>query len=116
MSIQLPLASAADSPWMQLLAGTPAGSAAVAAAAGEAGAPDTTPAQLEKAVHEANASMALRSVDVRFEIDKDIDKVIVKVVDKSSGEVIRQIPSEEVVRIAKVLEGKLPGLLVSHGA
>lgn len=115
MSIQLPLASAADSPWMQLLAGTPAGTAA-AAPSGDAETPKATSAQLERAVHDANESMALRSVDVRFEIDKDIDKVIVKVVDKSSGEVIRQIPSEEVVRIAKVLEGKLPGLLVSHGA
>ncbi|RST49148.1 hypothetical protein EJI00_15215 [Variovorax sp. DXTD-1] len=37
------------------------------------------------------------------------------VVDYTSGEVIRQIPSEEVVRIAKVL-GKAPGLLVSQEA
>ncbi|WP_221885043.1 flagellar protein FlaG [Variovorax sp. DXTD-1] len=41
--------------------------------------------------------------------------VIMSVVDYTSGEVIRQIPSEEVVRIAKVL-GKAPGLLVSQEA
>ena len=44
------------------------------------------------------------------------DTLIVKVIDKESGELIRQMPTEEAVRIAKVLQGKLPGLLVSHQA
>ena len=57
---------------------------------------------------EVNASLQSRSVGLQFEMDKDTDKVIVKVVDRASGEVIRQIPTEEVVRIAKVL-GKAPG-------
>jgi flagellar protein FlaG len=39
----------------------------------------------------------------------------VKVVDRASGEVIRQIPNEEVVRIAKLMrEGN--GLLVDQSA
>ena len=65
---------------------------------------------------EVNASLESRSVGLHFEVDKDLDKVIVKVVDRESGEVIRQIPTEEVVRIAKVLQGKVPGLLMSHDA
>lgn len=34
---------------------------------------------------------------IRFEIDNDVDMVIVKIIDKESGDVIRQIPSEEFV-------------------
>lgn len=76
---------------------------------------EATPVQVAQAVREVNASLESRSVGLQFEVDKDADRVIVKVVDRESGEVIRQIPTEEVVRIAKVL-GKAPGLLVSQEA
>ena len=62
-----------------------------------------------------NAALETRSISLQFEIDKDTDKVIVKVVDQTNGVVIRQIPTEEVVRIAKVM-GKAPGMLVSQQA
>ena len=39
--------------------------------------------------------------------------MVTKVIDVESGEVIRQMPSEEVVRFSKAL-GKLQGLLVSQ--
>jgi flagellar protein FlaG len=62
-----------------------------------------------------NEAFALREVGLQFEVDKDTDKVIVKVVDRVSGEVIRQIPNEDVVRIAKLMsDGN--GLLVNHAA
>lgn len=76
---------------------------------------ESTPAQVESAVREVNAAFELRSIGLQFEIDQDTDKVIVKVVDRNSGEVIRQIPNEEVVRIAKVM-GEMPGLLVDDAA
>ncbi|OUL99276.1 hypothetical protein A8M77_27305 [Variovorax sp. JS1663] len=92
-------------------AAVPAEEASVPAEAVQA----PTPAQLEQAVHEVNASLQMRSVGLRFEVDQDTDKVIVKVVDRESGELIRQIPSEEAVRIAKVL-GRVPGLLMDQSA
>lgn len=118
--MSIPVAPAADRQWwMQMLAVRPASTAA--SAAGEAKASlaaveEATPTQLEAAVKEVNASLESRSVGLHFEVDKDLDRVIVKVVDRESGEVIRQIPTEEVVRIAKVLQGKVPGLLMSHDA
>jgi flagellar protein FlaG len=103
----------------QPVPGRPAGTGPVAApdrAEAPLGTVDAaTPTQIEHAVGEVNASLESRSVGLQFEVDRDTDKVIVKVVDRSSGEVIRQIPSEEVVRIAKVL-GKAAGLLVSQSA
>ena len=73
------------------------------------------PEALESAVREINASMADQSIGVRFEVDQDTDRLVVKVVDRASGELIRQIPSEEVLRIAKLL-GKVPGVLMSQNA
>ncbi|MDH6591095.1 flagellar protein FlaG [Variovorax sp. TBS-050B] len=76
---------------------------------------DVQPFAVESAVREINASMQSRSVGVRFEVDADTDRLVVKVVDRLSGELIRQIPSEEVLRIAKLL-GKVQGTLVSESA
>ena len=113
MSNPLAPIPAKDGPWTQLLVGRAAG----AAAADETAEPveEATPAQVETAVQAVNTSLEMRSVSLQFEIDKDTDKVIVKVVDQANGVVIRQIPTEEVVRIAKVM-GKAPGMLVSQQA
>ena len=32
---------------------------------------------------------------IRFELNKEIDKLVINLVDKETGEIIRQIPSEE---------------------
>ena len=69
------------------------------------------PAQQRTALAEVNQTLRMASIGVQFEFDKEADKMIVKVVDVESGELIRQMPSEEVVRISRAL-GKLQGLLV----
>lgn len=38
--------------------------------------------------------------DLRFNINNDLDTPIIRVIDRSSGEMIRQIPTEEVVELA----------------
>ena len=115
MSNPLAPIPAKDSPWTQLLAGRAAVASGVAADQAVEPAEEATPAQVETAVKAVNAGLEMRSISVQFEIDKDTDKVIVKVVDQTNGVVIRQIPTEEVVRIAKVM-GKAPGMLVSQQA
>lgn len=42
--------------------------------------------------------------DLQFSIDEDSDRLVVKVVDSETQEVIRQIPSEEMLRIARKLD------------
>jgi len=118
MSQPVPAASAVESPWLQqLLAGRTGGAAATAAteatALRKAEVEEATPVQIEMAVKSVNASLESRSISLQFELDRDTDKLIVKVVDRSNGEVIRQIPTEEVVRIAKVMDQQA-GLLVSQ--
>lgn len=41
---------------------------------------------------------------IRFKINKDIDKLIIQIVDKKSGELIRQIPLEELINVSEKLE------------
>ncbi|WP_438998418.1 flagellar protein FlaG [Variovorax beijingensis] len=116
--MSIPVSPAADGPWwMQALSERTAGKAAAEAVAAPSDAVEeaATPVQVAQAVKEANASLHSRGVGLQFEMDEDTDRLIVRVIDRESGEVIRQIPSEEVVRIAKVL-GKAPGLLVSREA
>ncbi len=119
MSNPVPANPVKDHPWTQMLVGGAAGSGAglraLSAATRSEAKEDATPVQVERAVHQVNESLALREVGLQFEVDKDTDKLIVKVVDRTSGEVIRQIPNEEVVRIAKLMsDGN--GLLVDHAA
>ncbi|MDQ0568648.1 flagellar protein FlaG [Variovorax paradoxus] len=118
--MSIPVTPAADGQWWkQMLSERTVGAAepvsAEPAAMTSGVIEEATPTQVAEAVREINTSLQSRSVGLQFELDEDTDKMIVKVVDRTSGEVIRQIPSEEVVRIAKVL-GKAPGLLVSQAA
>ena len=69
------------------------------------------PERERSALAEINESLRMSSIGVQFEFDKEADTMIVKVVDAESGDLIRQMPSEEVVRISRAL-GKLQGLLV----
>jgi flagellar protein FlaG len=68
----------------------------------------------EKAVREAVDNIqnfvAQSTRDITFSIDESAG-FMVKVIDRSSQDVIRQIPSEEVVAIAKALD-KLQGLFL----
>jgi len=73
--------------------------------------PKAQPERERSALAEINESLRMSSIGVQFEFDKEADTMVVKVVDVESGELIRQMPSEEVVRISRAL-GKLQGLLV----
>ena len=69
--------------------------------------------QATAALEEINQSLRIATIGVRFEFDKDAHTLVTKVVDAQSGEMIRQMPSEEMLQVSKAL-GKLQGLLVSQ--
>ena len=71
--------------------------------------------QVQQAMEDVRNAIAPVAQDLLFSIDEDTGKTIVKVVDASTDEVIRQIPSEEIISIAKALD-KLQGLLVEQKA
>ncbi len=71
--------------------------------------------QTEQSLQEINKVMDALSISVQFQMDPDSKEPIIKVVDQESGKVIRQFPSEEVVRISKALDN-LKGLLFAQTA
>jgi len=52
--------------------------------------------------------------ELRFQVDRTTGATIVSVRDRATGELIRQIPSEEALRVARALHLQLPGLLVTE--
>jgi flagellar protein FlaG len=92
---------------------TPAVKAAADAKAGDA--TKLNIEQTRQSLQEINKTLHTLSISVQFQIDPDYNEVIIKVVDQENGKVIRQIPSEDVVRIAKAMDN-LKGLLFAHSA
>lgn len=54
--------------------------------------------------------------DLKFRVDQDTNQVVVTVMDQQSGEVIRQIPSEEVLAVAHSIDQTQKGLLLNAKA
>lgn len=53
---------------------------------------------------------------LEFRVDEDSGRTVVTVKDRNTGETIRQIPSEEIMRLAHNLGGKTPTALVDETA
>lgn len=71
---------------------------------------DTEPSQpeLDHAVSRLNEYIQNSRRDLHFSVDKDSGRVVVKVIDSETREVIRQIPSEEVIALAHGIGLKEP--------
>lgn len=69
--------------------------------------------ELVKPVQQINEVM--NNYGIHFEMNDDADRVVIKVISRDSGEVIRQIPTEEVLRISQHLS-EMSGLLVREKA
>ncbi|MDX7821205.1 flagellar protein FlaG [Aeromonas caviae] len=59
--------------------------------------------ELEKQVQELQDAMSLKGWAINFSVDKNLSQTIIKVMDAETKTMIRQIPSEEWVSIAKRL-------------
>jgi flagellar protein FlaG len=73
--------------------------------------------QVKEAVSQLNKSSQAKSQGLEFSVDSDSKRTVVKVVDQSTKEVLRQIPTPEALEIAKALESKSStGLLIQQTA
>lgn len=68
---------------------------------------------LGESLHKLNAS--LMNFGIEFEISEVDSRLITRVVDRETGELIRQIPSEEALRMARSLD-QSSGLLLQTTA
>ncbi|HEY1075606.1 MAG TPA: flagellar protein FlaG [Fontimonas sp.] len=74
------------------------------AAATADGASENTAAELATALPWLREAAEQAGVDLTFRIEQDLGRVVVTVSDRRDGTVVRQIPSEEALRIAKHLQ------------
>lgn len=72
-------------------------------------------ATMNGAVKKLNDYVAPALQTIQFSIDDQTDRIVVKVVDTATQQVLRQIPNEEVLAISKTLD-KLQGLVIRQTA
>lgn len=71
--------------------------------------------QLEQALNEVNQRMQSNGRSLAFSLDEKADRLVIKVTNAKTGEVVRQIPDETILRIAHSLE-ELKGALYDESA
>lgn len=74
--------------------------------------------QLKIAVDGINQAMRMSNQNLEFSVDAGTKELVVKMVDTGTGELIRQIPSEETLAIARSIDEfqQRQGLLFSQKA
>lgn len=58
---------------------------------------------LEHALEDVNSALQAWSTGMRFDIDPEAQRVVVSIVDSTTGEVLRTVPSDAVIKIAKMI-------------
>ncbi|MGG7054445.1 flagellar protein FlaG [Nitrosomonas sp. ANs5] len=79
----------------------------------EAGA--ETAMQVQQAVAQIQQFTQALARNLQFSVDEETGKSVVRVIDVQTREIIRQIPSEEAIQIARTLD-KVQGLLFNDQA
>lgn len=74
---------------------------------------DTQKNRTNKKPSELTAIERYNNRSLSLDIDRDLNIVLAKIIDRKSGEVIKQIPPEETVALMKYLKEN-PGTLVSR--
>jgi flagellar protein FlaG len=81
---------------------------------GEGGAGHRADAERMVEAQEAiNGVLEHLNVKLKLSVDRDLERVVAKIVDRETEEVIRQIPSEEMLEMAKHLQD-MSGLLMDE--
>lgn len=77
--------------------------------------PAPMPEAVREAIKEVQQSVANNSTSLQFSIDRATGRTIVSIIDAETKEVVRQIPTEEVMKLARAL-GRMQGFLINGKA
>lgn len=75
-----------------------------------------TPAELKQAIDNINRTLKLSNKNLEFSVDTATKKLLVKLVDTETGDVIREFPTEEALAIARSIDQFQQGLLLKQQA
>jgi len=67
-------------------------------------------ANLDEAISQINDAMSQRQINATISVDKNLNQFVVKITDKNTGELLRQVPNEAIQKFAMNLE-QLKGIL-----
>ena len=67
--------------------------------------------KIESVTRQIDSFLRSMNKSLQFRLDESSGRVIVSICDAETGEVIRQVPGEEALRIAQDLENRLSGML-----
>ncbi|GHU08712.1 hypothetical protein AGMMS50225_07870 [Betaproteobacteria bacterium] len=70
---------------------------------------------VEASVEKLNEFIRPYVTSLQFSVDEDVGELVVKIVDSETHEVVKQIPSEEALELAKALD-RIKGLFVQQQA
>jgi len=73
------------------------------------------PTTLDMALEQINDTMKAWSTGLKFNVDPELHRVVVSIIDNATGEVLRTVPSEAVIRVAKTIV-QLQGMAVNTKA
>jgi len=78
--------------------------------------PQPSVEELKGAVETINKALQQTSLDLEFSVDAGTDRTVVRMVDTSTGELIRQYPSEATLAISRSIEEFQQGLFLTEKA
>jgi flagellar protein FlaG len=84
-------------------------------AAGDAKAAAPKEKDVKEAVKDIQDFVSTVTTDLRFTVDKETGRTVVTVVDSETQQVVRQIPTEDIMKIARNID-RMQGLLFSGRA
>lgn len=67
-------------------------------------------ANLDEAISQINDAMNQRQINATISVDRNLNQFVVKITDKNTGELLRQVPNEAIQKFAMNLE-QLKGIL-----
>ena len=82
--------------------------------------PEQSPQALEQALDVINRAIVIEQRSLSFSVDEASGRSVIKVVDQQTDQLIRQIPTEEVLRVAQDIKklqeemGQSLGLLIDR--
>ena len=71
--------------------------------------------QVEKLAETLSENANLSKIALQFRVDEDVDRIVVSVFDQNTEEIIRQVPPEEALNLARSLD-QMVGLLFDKTA
>ncbi|MEE1952755.1 flagellar protein FlaG [Aeromonas sp. 75A] len=77
---------------------------------------DVSDKDIEKEVQNLQEFSKLQGWTVNFSVEKDLEQVVIKVMDANTKSMIRQIPSEELLSISKRLKDLREGDVIGGGS